>query len=155
MLISASSKKDSTLRTWDLYTYNEIYVLKKVQCSYYNSLLELTSGIVAVGGFEVVYMVNVIQKEVVGYIDHKQFKGICIDSLLEVGKYLVCGCEKGKVVFVNIADNDFSELKGGFVHKEDVSGLVVMNWSDTQASNSLNKVIVSSSFDGTVKVWEC
>ena len=159
VLVSASSKKDSTFRTWDLYTYSEIYALKKVQCSYYNSLLELTNGIVVVGGFEVIYMVNVIQKEVVRYIGHQIFKGICIDSLLEVGKYLVCGCEKGKVVFINMENNDYTELQGEYVHKEDVSGLVVMNLNETKGSDTkkgnVNEVIVSSSFDGTVKVWEC
>ena len=160
VLVSASSKKDSTFRTWDLNVYSEIYAIKKVQCSYYNGLLELNSGIVVVGGFEVIYMVNVIKKEVIKCIEHKMFKDICIDSLLEVGKCLVCGCEKGKVVFVNV---DNGEVKGEYVHKEDVSGLVVMNWNETKGSNSnssnkkgnVNDVIVSSSFDGTVKVWEC
>jgi hypothetical protein len=126
-----------------------------IKCVYYNSLVELTNGHIAVGGFECVYIIDVSNQEIIKHVYNKVLKNISVNSILEIQGYLICGCDEGKIIFIQIEKYEYVTLKD-IVHKNNVNGLICLerNSSDNNI-NELNSImILSSSIEGTIKAWE-
>lgn len=137
-----SGSKDNLLCIWDLTTYELEYVIDNVGCFSRNSLLELDSDRILVGGYNVILIANIKDKYVEQKLENVSLNYVNTFMPLKNGNIL-CGNEKGFMCEYNIVSNIliFLEMKP---HESSIYYLIKLN--DYQ--------FMSCSQDKTIKIWD-
>ena len=141
ILISGSD--DQNLIFWDLVKYKKVNMLQNVCCACQTSLYEFEEGILLVGGKGSVKVVNLDMGIVTGEIKDIFFRGLKIFSVVSVGKRIVLGSEDGRTAITELnAEKLIMKMKDA--HDDFISGMIVFKQG----------IIISASFDKTIKVWK-
>ena len=141
--ILVSGSDDQNLIFWDLVKYKKVNMLQNVYCACQTSLYEFEEGILLVGGKGCVKVVNMDMGVVTGDIKDIFFRGLKIFSVVSVGKRIIIGSEDGRIAIAELnAEKLIMKMKDA--HDDFISGMIVLN----------QRIIVSASFDKTIKVWK-
>ena len=135
-----SGSWDKTLRCWDMESYTCFLVFNSVQCDWTNSLHQVDDSRFIVGtsrGF----VIGNIDTEKIEKKDDIPVRVKCFAKLTN-SSIIVCGCERGMIVFFDINTNKWSSHQTS--HIGDINDIVAIN-SDT---------FVTCSDDMTLKVWK-
>lgn len=139
LLLSGSF--DETIRKWDLSSYQCIDIILDVDCSYRNGLLEFDDKRVIVGGRNMTSIVNIMNNTIEHIIFSDEFDYVSCFTKLKDGQILF-GCNNGTLATYDISKDKVILLRKER-HKNTVSGLLTIN----------EHIIISSSFDKTIIVW--
>ena len=141
--ILVSGSDDQNLIFWDLVKYKKVNMLQNVYCACQTSLYEFEEGILLVGGKGCVKVVNMDMGVVTGDIKDIFFRGLKIFSVVSVGKRIIIGSEDGRIAITELnAEKLIMKMKDA--HDDFISGMIVLK----------QRIIVSASFDKTIKVWK-
>ena len=140
VLISGGS--DRRIGKWSLSTYQCDKIIKHVDCSYSNSIIEIDNNRIIVGGNKVITIINISNY----IIEHKILEDK-LDSVYSLNKLrgdnILCGYGNGSLCIYDI-NNHTLLFKNDTIHDKVVSCLL-----------NINKYkFVSCSYDNTIKIWE-
>ena len=139
--ILISGSYDETLRVWDLSKYQFKNIINNVMCWDKNSLIQIDSNRIVVGGGKDITIVNVNNYIIESKINNEKLN--CVYSLMKLGEnYVLCGCEEGIVCLCDIlAKTIIKKIK---MHDKHINDLLYLNVNH----------FISCSSDKTIKVWE-
>ena len=141
-LVSGSSSTDGSLRFWNMVTFKCLKVITNVHCCYANSLLEVNSNKLIVGGKDVITIVNLINYTVEYKNERSDFGFV---NCFEEVRYniLICGCGDGRMCFYDLENKKITFIQQQ-EHKGDITALVKMD----------NNLFASCSEDSYIKIWK-
>ena len=141
ILISGSNRK-STLRKWNLLTYQCITIMTDFYCYCSNGLLQIDNNRIIVGGRGVITIVNIFNDIIEQEIQNSELDIVSSFLQLRDGNIL-SGCSDGAIYLYNIKFNTllYSDDK---IHNSYVTCLLKLN----------DYKFISCSRDNTIKIWE-
>ena len=139
--IIISGSEDKTLRKWNSAIYQCNQIINNVSCCNTNSLLEINSNKVIVGGENVISIVNLTSDTIEHTVINTKLSYIFSFNILRDGNVL-CGCNDGLICLYDIKSNTLA-FKKDYMHDDIVSCII-----------NINKYQFISSAFHTMKIWE-
>ena len=104
-----SGSRDYSVKVWNLTTYQCEATINKVDCCFWNDLVQIDHNRIAVGGNNIVSFVDIVNFKLIKQIRDSDLNGY-IRSLCVIDNKLLCGCGKGRICRYDIE----SEKKRNF-----------------------------------------
>ena len=137
-LVSASSLNDNHLIFWNSKTYECVKVINHIYCSSQNSLYELPTEKLIVGGYNTITVVNTDNFQTEARINDETLN--FVNCFLQIQNMLLCGCCFGKICEIG---EDYQITYKKSAHSGDLTDLVKLKRNE----------FASSSRDMTIKIW--
>ena len=127
---------------FDLNTYNSILEFNDVKCWNWNSLCKLDNNRIIIGGIHgIIKIISLSKKKIIKEINN-EFNCWGIYSLNNRGIFFTCGESKNIKIYRN---SNYEFIKNiNDVHLDDIEGIIQLN----------NNMILTYSWDKTIKIWE-
>ena len=127
---------------FDLKTYNCILEFNEVKCWNWNSLCKLDNNRIIIGGIHgIIKIISLLEKKVIKEINN-EFNCWGIYNLNNKGIFFTCGESKNIKIYRN---NNYEYIKCiNDVHLDDIEGIIELK----------NNIILTYSWDKTIKIWE-
>lgn len=141
-IVSANGESDNTVRFWNNKTYHLEKVIESVKCCNNNSLVEIASQKILVGGRSRVVVIDSGSCEVCNVIAMKDEGSVL--SFLELSEGIVLfGMSKGKLIHYDMNEAKMLGWRDS-IHSRGVKGMMIWNKSR----------LITCSEDKSVKVWK-
>ena len=135
---------------WNMNTYQCESVIKGVYCSNNNALIQLEhSNLIAVGGYEKIYLICPSKLTVAKTIDSQHFAYADISAFLNVNNALYVCSSKGNVCKLSLNDYSFA-FTNVKLHSDWIQCII----SISTTPNHLTTVFATCSDDCSVKLWK-
>lgn len=92
-----SGSRDYSVKVWNLTTYQCEATINKVDCCFWNDLVQIDDNRIAVGGNNIVSFVDIVNFKLIKQILDSDLNGY-IRSLCVIDNKLLCGCGKDEYV---------------------------------------------------------
>ena len=139
--VMISRSYDSTLRLWNMSTYQCITVIKGVYCCFTNSLYQIDKDRVIVGGYNSFSIVNIDKCIIEKMIEDESFRYVRCFLKLRDNKTILCGCDNGIFCFYDMNTKQYKITKNN--HNDAITDLLLID----------DNTFLSCSWDNTIKVW--
>ena len=138
-----SGSWDSTLRLWNMSTYQCVTVIKGVKCCDNNSIYQIDKDRVIVGGYNTFYIVNIDKCIIEKTIEDISLGTVNCFLKLRDNHTILCGCSDGKFCFYDMNTEEYKTTKNN--HNSYISDILMID----------DNTFLSCSNDKTIKLWKC
>ena len=127
---------------YNINSFNCIIEFNEVKCWNWNSLCRLNEDKIIIGGIHgIIKIISLLEKKVIKEINN-EFNCWGITIINSRGIFLTCGENKNIKVYKT---NNYQYIKDiNNVHEDDIEGIIQLN----------NNLILTYSWDKTIKIWE-
>ena len=127
---------------YNINSFNCIIEYNEVKCWNWNSLCRLNEDKIIIGGIHgIIKIISLLEKKVIKEINN-EFNCWGITIINSRGIFLTCGENKNIKVYKT---NNYQYIKDiNNVHEDDIEGIIQLN----------NNLILTYSWDKTIKIWE-
>ena len=127
---------------YNINSFNCIIEYNAVKCWNWNSLCRLNEDKIIIGGIHgIIKIISLLEKKVIKEINN-EFNCWGITIINSRGIFLTCGENKNIKVYKT---NNYQYIKDiNNVHEDDIEGIIQLN----------NNLILTYSWDKTIKIWE-
>ena len=127
---------------YNINSFNCIIEYNEVKCWNWNSLCRLNEDKIIIGGIHgIIKIISLLEKKVIKEINN-EFNCWGIAIINSRGIFLTCGENKNIKVYKT---NNYQYIKDiNNVHEDDIEGIIQLN----------NNLILTYSWDKTIKIWE-
>jgi WD40 repeat protein len=127
---------------YNINSFNCIIEFNEVKCWNWNSLCRLNEDKIIIGGIHgIIKIISLLEKKVIKEINN-EFNCWGITIINSRGIFLTCGENKNIKVY---KINNYQYIKDiNNVHEDDIEGIIQLN----------NNLILTYSWDKTIKIWE-
>ena len=127
---------------YNINSFNCIIEYNEVKCWNWNSLCRLNEDKIIIGGIHgIIKIISLLEKKVIKEINN-EFNCWGITIINSRGIFLTCGENKNIKVY---KINNYQYIKDiNNVHEDDIEGIIQLN----------NNLILTYSWDKTIKIWE-